>query len=107
MPLMGLLQQIRNGDFRALARGITIVENELDGYEPLLLGLKESRRSKIVGITGPPGAGKSTLVNALLRHWLNENKRIAVLAVDPSSPFNYGALLGDRIRMSDFYNNPN
>jgi LAO/AO transport system kinase len=102
-----LHEQIRSGQFLALARGITIVENELDGYEPLLLNLHENRRARVIGITGPPGAGKSTLVNALLRHWLKENKKIAVLAVDPSSPFNYGALLGDRIRMSEFYTNPN
>ncbi|MCW3123625.1 MAG: methylmalonyl Co-A mutase-associated GTPase MeaB [Flavipsychrobacter sp.] len=102
-----LHEQIKAGNFLALARGITIVENELNGYESLLLGLHESRHAKVIGITGPPGAGKSTLVNALLRHWLKENKKIAVLAVDPSSPFNYGALLGDRIRMSDFYTNPN
>lgn len=102
-----LHEQIRAGNFRALARGITIVENELDGYHSLLLNLHENRRARVIGITGPPGAGKSTLVNALLRHWLRENKKIAVLAVDPSSPFNYGALLGDRIRMSEYYTNPN
>lgn len=102
-----LHEQVRAGDFRALARGITIVENELDGYESLLLNLNENRHARVIGITGPPGAGKSTLVNSLLRHWLKENKKIAVIAVDPSSPFNYGALLGDRIRMSEFYTNPN
>ena len=102
-----LHKQLITGDFRALARGITIVENELDGYEPLLLNLKKNLSARVVGITGPPGAGKSTIVNALLQYWINQNKKIAVLAVDPSSPFNYGALLGDRIRMSNFYNNPN
>lgn len=101
-----LHKEIREGKFRSLARGITIVENELSGYESLLLGLHENRHARVVGITGPPGAGKSTLVNALLHHWLKENKKIAVIAVDPSSPFNYGALLGDRIRMSDLYTNP-
>ena len=98
---------MKAGSFLALARGITIVENELNGYESLLLGLHENRHARVIGITGPPGAGKSTLVNALMRHWLTENKKIAVLAVDPSSPFNYGALLGDRIRMSEYYTNPN
>ncbi|GAA4463691.1 methylmalonyl Co-A mutase-associated GTPase MeaB [Nemorincola caseinilytica] len=102
-----LYQQVREGNFRAIARAITIVENELDGHEDLLLQLAENRHARIVGITGPPGAGKSTLVNALLTHWLKENKKIAVIAVDPSSPFNYGALLGDRIRMSEYYTHPN
>jgi LAO/AO transport system kinase len=102
-----LHKEIREGNFLSLARGITVVENELNGYESLLLGLHESRHARVIGITGPPGAGKSTLVNALLHHWLKENKKIAVIAVDPSSPFNYGALLGDRIRMSEFYTNPN
>lgn len=102
-----LLIQIKNGDQRALARAITIVENELAGHEELLLSLENTAHGNVIGITGPPGAGKSTLVNALLEHWMKENKKIAVIAVDPSSPFNYGALLGDRIRMSKFYNHPN
>ena len=102
-----LHEDIKAGSFLALARGITIVENELQGYEEMLLKLSEHRKAKVVGITGPPGAGKSTLVNALLHHWLKENKKIAVIAVDPSSPFNYGALLGDRIRMNEFYTHPN
>lgn len=101
-----LLSDIQTGDYKALARAITIVENSLPGYEELLLNSGKGYGGKTIGITGPPGAGKSTLVSALLRHWVNENKKIAVIAVDPSSPFNYGALLGDRIRMNDFYNNP-
>jgi len=100
-----LHEDIKAGSFRALARAITIVENEMDGYHELLR-LTGRHSAKVVGITGPPGAGKSTLVNALLHEWLRQGKRIAVIAVDPSSPFNYGALLGDRIRMSEFYTHP-
>jgi LAO/AO transport system kinase len=101
-----LLDQIQNGDSRALARGISFVENEQEGYEQLLAALTANKGTKIIGITGPPGAGKSTLVNGLIQQVVNENKKIAVLCVDPSSPFNLGAVLGDRIRMSEWYTHP-
>jgi len=101
-----LLSEIQAGNFNALARGITLVENELQGYDELLLQLLDTQSARLLGITGPPGAGKSTLVNALLTYWTQKGKKIAVIAVDPSSPFNYGALLGDRIRMSEFYTHP-
>lgn len=102
-----LLEGIRKGELRALARGISLLENDGPGAEMLLLNLTDTPRARVLGITGPPGAGKSTLVSALLKHWSSRNKKIAVLAVDPSSPFNFGALLGDRIRMSEFFTDPN
>ena len=101
-----LLDQIQKGDARALARGISFVENEQEGYEQLLSSLPPNKHTKLVGITGPPGGGKSTLVNGLIKQVVNENKKIAVLCVDPSSPFNLGAVLGDRIRMSEWYTHP-
>ncbi|MGN6402351.1 MAG: methylmalonyl Co-A mutase-associated GTPase MeaB [Flavisolibacter sp.] len=101
-----LLDQIQKGNVRALARGISFVENEQEGYEQLLATLPENKETELIGITGPPGAGKSTLVNALIQEIVNENKKIAVLCVDPSSPFNLGAVLGDRIRMSEWYTHP-
>src|SRR5438045_1896287 len=93
-------------DFKALARTLTIVENELAGYEDILVNL-QARSSPIIGITGPPGAGKSTLINVIVKKLLNENNRIAIVAIDPTSPFNYGSLLGDRLRMSELFNNSN
>ena len=101
-----LLQQIQQGDVKALARSISLVENELPGYETLLQSLPVNP-TKIIGITGPPGAGKSTLVDSLIGLLVETGKKVAVLCVDPSSPFNLGAVLGDRIRMSDWYTNPN
>ncbi len=101
-----MLLHIQEGDVKSLARAITIVENELEGQEQLLQSLKTTSKSNVIGITGPPGAGKSTLVNSLLEYWVACGKKIAVVAVDPSSPFNYGAILGDRIRMSKFYAHP-
>ncbi|MBP6455701.1 MAG: methylmalonyl Co-A mutase-associated GTPase MeaB [Chitinophagaceae bacterium] len=85
---------------------ISLVENNEIGSNELLRQLNANPNTKIIGITGPPGAGKSTLVNALLKIGVEKKIRIAVLSIDPSSPFNFGALLGDRIRMSEFYNHP-
>ncbi|MFT3682621.1 MAG: methylmalonyl Co-A mutase-associated GTPase MeaB [Ferruginibacter sp.] len=99
------LQQIETGDIKTLARCISLVENEKEGYTELLQLLPPSS-TPVIGITGPPGAGKSTLVDALISEIIKHNKKVGVLCVDPSSPFNLGALLGDRIRMSEWYNHP-
>jgi LAO/AO transport system kinase len=101
-----LLLQIKKGDVRSLARAISFIENEQQGYDDMLRFLQDDRSPKIIGITGPPGAGKSTLVDALIDELIREEKKIAVLCIDPSSPFNLGALLGDRIRMSQWYTHP-
>jgi LAO/AO transport system kinase len=93
-------------DFKSVARALTVVENDLQGAEELLKGLRCEKNTPIIGITGPPGAGKSTLVNALITQLIDDNKRVAILAIDPTSPFNFGSLLGDRIRMSSHFNSP-
>lgn len=100
------LQGIRAGDIRQLARAISLVENEAPGYEELLLSLPADSPTKVIGLTGPPGAGKSSLTDALVGELIRRKKRVAVLCVDPSSPFNLGAVLGDRIRMNQWYTHP-
>jgi LAO/AO transport system kinase len=94
-----LAAAIRAGDRRALARGLTLVENGAPTAAALLAALGAGPGAHRIGVTGPPGAGKSTLVSALVTAWRAEGRRVGVLAVDPSSPFTGGALLGDRVRM--------
>jgi LAO/AO transport system kinase len=104
MSIIPTPENLALGHERAIARAISWVENQHPGALELLEQLQG--RTPIIGITGPPGAGKSSLVNALALHWSAQNLRTAIVAVDPSSPFNLGSLLGDRLRMPGLFLDP-
>ena len=102
-----LVDGVRAGDKRALARAITLVENsDPVAYDLVRELYPETGKAYAVGITGPPGVGKSTLIAALVRHVRVQERSVGVISVDPSSPFTQGALLGDRIRLADHFLDP-
>lgn len=107
MEVTELINNLHKRDRRALSRCISLVENNSRDAAFILRHLKINPECKVIGITGPPGAGKSTLVNALLDHFSRQQPGInlAVLAIDPTSPFTHGSLLGDRLRMNEHFNN--
>ena len=101
------MERLRSGDSRALARAISAVENRAPESSQLLKTLfPHSGKARILGLTGPPGAGKSTLVDQLARHYRRSGKTLGIIAVDPTSPYTGGAILGDRIRMQEHYADP-
>jgi LAO/AO transport system kinase len=102
-----LAAKLIDGDKRALARAISLVENnDPTGWELVKEVYPQTGRAKMVGLTGPPGVGKSTLIGALIKQLRERDETIAVLSIDPSSPFTHGALLGDRIRLTDHFLDP-
>src|SRR5574338_1541080 len=97
-----LVQDLLNGNRRALARLLTQVENRTNGIEAALAALSShTGNAWVIGVTGAPGTGKSTLVNELTKAYRAAGKTVGIIAVDPTSPFSGGAILGDRIRMRD------
>jgi LAO/AO transport system kinase len=99
-----LARSVLAGQYRALAQAVSLVEREDPQAEQLLADIYPATgRARVIGITGSPGAGKSTLVAALAKHYRRQQKRVGIIAVDPTSPFTGGAILGDRIRMTDLY----
>ncbi len=107
VPIRVLVDRLIGGDKGAASRLMTLVENRRPGYgEALRLITPHTGGAYLLGVTGPPGAGKSTLVNALIKYYRAQGKMVGVIAVDPTSAISGGAILGDRIRMLEFYQNP-
>jgi LAO/AO transport system kinase len=105
--LQSWIERLRSGDALTLARAISAVENRLPGSSDLLKALfPHSGHARIVGLTGAPGAGKSTLVDQLARHYRKADRTLGIIAVDPTSPYSGGAILGDRIRMQEHFSDP-
>ena len=101
------IERLRSGDARALARAISTVENREPASSALLKAIfPHTGRARIIGLTGAPGSGKSTLVDQLAKHYRKENRTVGIIAVDPTSPYTGGAILGDRIRMQDHFADP-
>src|SRR5580693_5331397 len=103
----GMVQRLAAGDVRTLARAVSMVEDGVPGAAELLAGCKAlGRHARRIGVTGPPGAGKSTLVDQMVAKLRASGETVGVVAIDPSSPYTGGALLGDRVRMRGFAGDP-
>jgi LAO/AO transport system kinase len=101
------ISELRSGDVRSLARAISTVENRAAGWSDLLKALfPHTGKARVIGLTGAPGSGKSTLVDQLAKHYRKQQQTVGIIAVDPTSPYTGGAILGDRIRMQDHYGDP-
>jgi LAO/AO transport system kinase len=102
-----LIDSIRSGDTRSLARAISAIENRRPGWSDLMKALfPHTGKARVLGLTGPPGAGKSTLVDQLAKLYRKRDRTVGIIAVDPTSPYTGGAILGDRIRMQDHFADP-
>ncbi|GAC1429303.1 MAG: methylmalonyl Co-A mutase-associated GTPase MeaB [Terriglobales bacterium] len=107
LNIKGWIDKLRGGDVRVLARAISMVENRTPGWSELMkLLFPHTGKARVLGLTGAPGAGKSTLVDQLARHYRKQDRTVGILAVDPTSAYTGGAILGDRIRMQDHFSDP-